>query len=201
MIEYTDIFDISLPCSENRTLAQKIKPCIQSTVVSLFTIDTHARTHRDVLRHVEDTNMSIDTISLHHFLGPCRVLDMTHVVGAVTADDISLESIHAGERILLKTKNSIRGYRTYYDSYVSLSVDGARWLVEQGVLLVGVDSLFMQTWEYNDENSHAPSSKRSIPMVEGLDLSAVEPGVYSIAVLPLRMQGSDIAFARAVLLR
>jgi arylformamidase len=38
-----------------------------------------------------------------------------------------------------------------------------------------------------------------VVIVEGLDLSAVAPGLYDLACLPLRIEGADGAPARVVL--
>ena len=38
-------------------------------------------------------------------------------------------------------------------------------------------------------------------IVEGLDLSAIEPGEYDLVCLPLKIEGADGAPARAVLRR
>ncbi len=41
----------------------------------------------------------------------------------------------------------------------------------------------------------------SVVLLEGLDLSQVEAGDYSLLCLPIKLQGSDGAPARAVLMR
>ena len=41
-----------------------------------------------------------------------------------------------GERILLKTRNSIRGFKDFYDDYVYLDGDAADYLASLGVLLL-----------------------------------------------------------------
>ncbi len=77
-------------------------------------------------------------------------------------------------------------------------LDGAaaRALVGQGVRLVGVDRMSV-----GDEEAHRVLLGAGIVVVEGLDLSAVEPGAYELYCLPLRLMGSDGAPARAILVR
>ena len=72
----------------------------------------------------------------------------------------------------------------------------ARELVDGGVRLVGVDRLSV-----GDEGAHVTLLGAGLVVVEGLDLSAVEPGPYELYCLPLKLVGSDGAPARAILIR
>ena len=46
---------------------------------------------------------------------------------------------------------------------------------------------------------HELACEAGVVILEGLDLSRVEPGVYELAVLPLKILGGDGAPARAIL--
>jgi arylformamidase len=72
----------------------------------------------------------------------------------------------------------------------------AQALVEQRVRLVGVDQMSV-----GDEEAHRVLLDAAVVVVEGLDLSAVEPGSYELYCLPLKLVGSDGAPARAILVR
>jgi arylformamidase len=80
----------------------------------------------------------------------------------------------------------------------ALLLDGAaaQALVDQGVRLVGVDQMSV-----GDEEAHRLLLGAGVVVVEGLDLSAVEPGEYELYCLPLNLIGSDGAPARAILVR
>lgn len=73
---------------------------------------------------------------------------------------------------------------------------GARELVDQGVRLIGVDRMSV-----GDEEAHRVLLGAGVVVVEGLDLSGVEPGSYDLWCLPLKLVGSDGAPARAILVR
>jgi arylformamidase len=77
-------------------------------------------------------------------------------------------------------------------------LDGAaaQALVDQGVRLVGVDRMSV-----GDEDAHRVLLGAGVVVVEGLDLSTVEPGTYELYCLPLKLVGSDGAPARAILVR
>jgi kynurenine formamidase len=73
---------------------------------------------------------------------------------------------------------------------------GAEALIGHGVRLVGIDYLSI-----GDRDAHVASLGEGVGVLEGLDLQEVEPGAYFMACLPLKIDGSDGAPARAVLWR
>ena len=77
-------------------------------------------------------------------------------------------------------------------------LDGAaaQALVDQGVRLVGVDRMSV-----GDEQAHRVLLGAGVVVVEGLDLRTVAPGAYDLYCLPLKLEGSDGAPARAILVR
>jgi arylformamidase len=87
------------------------------------------------------------------------------------------------ERVLIKNAPELDGA-------------AAQALVDQGVRLVGVDRMSV-----GDEEAHRTLLGAGVVVVEGLDLSAVEPGPYELYCLPLKLVGSDGAPARTILAR
>lgn len=81
-----------------------------------------------------------------------------------------------------------------------LSVDGARFLAECGVRTVGIDYLSI-TGMHEGVPTHLALLEPGICIIEGLDLSAVEPGTCEMVCLPIRLAGADGAPARVLLRR
>lgn len=97
---------------------------------------------------------------------------------------------------MLKTKNSaLWELPEVTHDFIRLTGSGARYLIERGVRLVGIDHLSI-----GDEDAHRELLGAGVVAVEGLDLRAVEAGSYELVCLPLKLDGSDGAPARAVLL-
>jgi len=78
-------------------------------------------------------------------------------------------------------------------------VDAAVYLAQAGLKLVGIDYLSVDRFGSSDFEAHQALLGAGVVIVEGLDLSEVEPGDYDMACLPLRIVGADGAPARVVL--
>jgi len=76
--------------------------------------------------------------------------------------------------------------------------DAARWIVQSGIKLVGVDYLSVAPPGLGTP-VHRVLLEANTVIVEGLNLSAVHAGAYQLWCLPLKLVGSDGAPARAVL--
>ena len=85
--------------------------------------------------------------------------------------------------------------------YACISIEGARWIVERGIRLVGVDFLSVEQRGAEGHPVHHLLLVNSVVIVEGLDLGEVEPGEYELVCLPLRILGGDGGPARAVLIQ
>jgi arylformamidase len=144
----------------------------------------------------------LDDIPLEIFVGPCILLDFSNEQGeAVSMEMLKNENIKKGDRVLLKTRNSTRGLKDFYDDYVYLDGDAAEYLVGLGVSLVGIDALSIKKRGGSDHRPHTALLSKNIPIIEGLDFSKVDSGEYELICLPLNFTGIDGAPARAILIQ
>jgi arylformamidase len=93
-----------------------------------------------------------------------------------------------------------QGETKFQTNFVAITEDGAEWLVEHGVQLVGVDYLSVAPYE-DSTPTHEILLKAGVVIVEGLDLSKVMRGFYDLYCLPLKIAGSDGAPARVILVQ
>ena len=102
---------------------------------------------------------------------------------------------------MFKTLNSERCWQsdTFVEDFVYVSAEAAGFLVECGVRTVGVDYLSVGGYFRDGQETHQTLLRAGVWIIEGLNLGAVQPGVYDLICLPLRIAGSDGAPARAVL--
>jgi arylformamidase len=68
-----------------------------------------------------------------------------------------------------------------------------------GSKLVGWDYLSIEKFGSRDFPAHHALLGAGVVIVEGLDLSQVEPGEYELTCLPLKVAGGDGAPARVIL--
>lgn len=170
--------------------------------VSAFQLGGHAGTHIDAPKHFIAGANGIETIPVDVLIGEVTVVEIADQVDTIT--QVELSAIPKGAtRVLLKTRNSgwSKNDTSFRDDYVALDESAARWLVEQGVRLLGIDYLSVGPFdeEETDFAVHKVLLQAGVVIVESLDLEDVTPGQYRLIVLPLLIPGSDGAPARAIL--
>ncbi|MFA6520070.1 MAG: cyclase family protein [Candidatus Paceibacterota bacterium] len=171
------------------------------TQLSSITFGSHTGTHIDAPMHAVLGGPALDKIPLENFVGLCRVLDLSTVIGgAITEEMLKEKNIKDGERILLKTKNSIRGLKQFHEDFVYLDGDAADYLASLQPLLVGIDSLSIKQRGGKDHRAHTSLLSKNIPILEGIDLKLADEKEYELFCLPLKFTDIDGAPARAVLI-
>lgn len=197
--------DISLPIYPGMVVYPENPDVLMTPVVgktstlNKITFGSHTGTHIDAPRHVFKKGRGIEAFTLTQLIGPCRVLDCMRARESITIADLKPFRIRRGERILLKTKNSRRGFARFHNDFVALGGDAAEYLVGRGVTLVGIDALSIKRRGVTDHRPHTVLLRNSVVIVEGLNLHRVRPGTYLFIGLPLRFDGLDGAPARVIL--
>jgi arylformamidase len=158
----------------------------------------HIGAHADAPNHYHQNGVSIDQRDLHFYLGPCQVVEVSHV-GArrLQADDFDLAAITT-PRVLFKTK-SFRHYQTFQNEFTSLSPEVIQRLATKGVKLIGIDTPSVDPADSKELESHQEIYRTDMAILEGLDLDQVAAGPYILAALPLAIQDGDASPVRAVL--
>jgi RpiB/LacA/LacB family sugar-phosphate isomerase len=166
--------------------------------VSRLELGVHTGTHVDAPLHFIDGAEGTESLDLDTLIGATRVVDATAVAGDLDAEAVgSLELPLGFTRVLFKTRNSQLWERSSFSrDFVRLTGSGARLLIARGVRLVGIDYLSI-----GDGDAHRELLGAGVIALEGLDLRGVEAGSYELVCLPLRLEGSDGAPARAILRR
>jgi len=130
----------------------------------------HNGTHIDAPRHFIEDGKTIDELDLTTFYGPCIVA----------------EKPVKCERLLIKGNYTI-------------TEQDARQIVQWGVQLVGVESQSVGDPD-NLTHIHLILLNAGIVPLEGLVLSAVPCGEYTLSAFPLNLGGSEGSPVRAVLI-
>ncbi|MGI8911666.1 MAG: cyclase family protein [Rubrobacteraceae bacterium] len=172
--------------------------------VSRWTLSAHTGTHVDARMHFIPGGWPMEELDLARCVGPCRVVDLTHVDGHVSRDDLEAAGVAGTARLILKTRNSeqkLLDRDGFEEGYAAISLEAAEYLVEIGAETVGVDYLSVEPFEDGEFRTHHALLGEDVVLLEGLVLAGVEPGEYVLACLPIKLSGSDGAPARAILMR
>jgi arylformamidase len=173
--------------------------------VSQLSLSAHNGTHMDSPCHFLPGAAGIEALRLDVLVGPATVVGLEHLRGPITAADLDVAGVAGGtQRLLAKTSNS--GWSTretsFREDFIAFDVSGARWCVDNGVRLVGIDYLSIEPFGAGRTGHpvHKILLEAGVVIVEGLDLAAISPGPYTLAALPLLIPGGDGAPARVVII-
>jgi arylformamidase len=172
-----------------------------SSNLSAVHMSAHSGTHVDSPRHFFDDGLGTEALPLELLIGRARVIELRPRAG-ITADDLAAVDLSEDVRLLIKTQNSrLWGDAEFHADYVGVTESGAKYLVDHGIKVVGVDYLSVEVFKTPGAPAHRALLGGGTIVIEGLNLRDVEPGVYEMVCLPLKIVGSDGAPARVVLRR
>lgn len=203
LIDVSVPLDANLPTYPNNTpfSLEPIKRIARgdSSNVSTLHMSAHCGTHVDAPRHFFDDGPGAEALPLEMLIGRARVIEVK-TRKAITGDDLSRFDFSEDVRVLIKTSNSrLWGSPEFHTDFVGVAESGAKFLVERGIKVVGVDYLTVEEFRKPGAPAHHVLLGAGTIIIEGLNLRDVEPGHYDMYCLPLRIVGSDGAPARVVL--
>jgi arylformamidase len=167
--------------------------------LALMSIGTHLGTHVDPPAHYLDGGATVDQIPLDIMVGPGIVMDMR---GRSQIDRCALEKSNLQDhpRVLFKTDNTrLLWAKEFQQDYTYLTEDGAMFLVEKKVQLVGTDYFSIEKYRNPGAPVHKTLLEAGVLIVETLNLSEIPVGPCEIYCLPLKIQGADGAPARVII--
>ena len=171
---------------------------------SAISLGVHTGTHMDAPKHFIKDGKSIDKLPLETSVGPARVIEIKDKI-SIKPEELKQHNIKKGERILFKTVNSPRCWQTdsFVNDFVFVTRDAAQFLVDAGVILVGVDYLSVGSPMDPDKamrpDTHQILLGAGLYLIEGLNLTAVKAGDYNLVCLPLKLMDAEGSPVRAIL--
>jgi len=170
--------------------------------VTRLDMGAHTGTHMDAPFHFVPDGSTIEKLSLDVLMGRCRVFDLTASTENISRAMLEKCDLSGVTRALFKTRNSQRWANDSHEfdkEFLAVAADGAEYLVQRGVKLVGVDYLSVEAYASKTHPVHDTLLRAGVIIVEGLNLSDVAAGDYELIALPLKLKGSDGAPSRVVL--
>lgn len=172
--------------------------------VYTYEMSSHTGTHIDFPRHFIIDGRSLKDIPLERFIGEAYVVDVSHTEDLIKIKDLRNLPQPLLPKILLKTRNSKKGYlkgKRFFPNYVALGLEAAEYLVKRGVQTIDIDYLSIDEYGTKDHAVHKYLLGRGISIIEGLDLHKVLPGKYFFICLPLNIPSAEGSPARAILMK
>lgn len=165
--------------------------------LSSITTTLHVGAHADAPRHYHPEGVGIDARSLVPYLGECQVIDVPVGRGhRIVPGDLG-QPVRA-PRVLLRT-GTFPDPDAWNEDFAALSPELVDHLADQGVVLVGLDTPSIDLFDDAELLSHNAVYRRDLCVLEGLVLSDVAPGRYTLVALPLKLADADASPVRAVL--
>ena len=197
------IYDISLTLSPSLVVWPGDPPVTLTQPASMdrgdmfsmtrMDIGAHIGTHVDAPAHFVVGGAGVDSLDLDVLIGPALVVDarcgkcaIGRCAGVARHPGWNAACLvsHPQFRALARASHRFRrGLRRNL-------ANGASWLVERGVRLVGVDYLSVAPFA-ESAPTHQILLAAGVIAVEGLNLSEIEPGEYQLYCLPLKIAGAN----------
>jgi arylformamidase len=175
--------------------------------VGAVTMGVHNGSHADAPFHFEPDGATIERMPVETYLGDAVVVDLSGAFHGdrtrqITIADIApaADSFASAPRLLLKT-GVWNDSKVFPEWIPVMAADVPAWLGERKVRLVGLDLPSVDTIEAKVLVNHHALAAAGVAIVESLDLSEVDSGIYHFSALPLRISGADAAPVRAILWR
>jgi arylformamidase len=180
--------------------------------VGAINMGAHNGTHADATFHFEPSGETIETMPLDTYIGDAVVINLTELfrkTGAApdTTREINVADLNASSdlierapRLLLKT-GVWKDSNVFPDWIPVIAHDVPEWLAQRKVKLLGLDLPSVDAIDAKKLINHHALAGAGVAIVESLDLSEVEAGVYHFSALPLKIVGGDAAPVRAILWR
>jgi arylformamidase len=180
--------------------------------VGAINMGVHNGTHADAPFHFDESGDPIERMPLDAYVGGAVVIDLTKrfakrgdelnrtlQIGVADLEAFSA-SLEQAPRLLLKT-GVWKDSKVFPGWIPVIAPEVPDWLRKRKVRLIGLDLPSVDTIEAKRLTNHYALAAAGVAIVESLDLSEVEAGIYHLAALPLKIAGGDAGPVRAILWR
>ncbi|PKN08835.1 MAG: cyclase [Deltaproteobacteria bacterium HGW-Deltaproteobacteria-8] len=212
------LVDLTLPIEEGMLTFQRpwhvrvqvrqlAELAVQGRETRSITLGSHTGTHVDAPRHFMPGGAGVDQLPLDALIGRARLLDL-HGLAPLTPITTELLAAALGgavpARLVLRFDwDRFWGAEDYYRGHPYLTEEAARWLVQGGLRLLGLDAPMPDNPEPAEGAPDSPIHKillgSGVILLEYLcNLGALRSPEITLVALPLRVSGADGAPTRCV---
>tara|TARA_R110002072_G_scaffold288917_2_gene455643 strand:- start:23211 stop:23849 length:639 start_codon:yes stop_codon:yes gene_type:complete len=158
----------------------------------------HLGAHTDAPNHYHKDGVGIHERDLSLYFGDCQVIEVSlDKKKRIYPEDFSQEI--SSPRVLFKT-NSYPNPNSWSDDFNSLSPELIKFLKSKNVVLVGIDTPSVDPSDSKGLESHTEIYHSDMAILEGIVLTDIEEGNYTLSAFPLKLKNADASPVRAVLM-
>ncbi|MCO4743980.1 MAG: cyclase family protein [Proteobacteria bacterium] len=165
--------------------------------LSSITTTVHVGAHTDAPSHYKADGSGIGARSLQRYYGRCQVMRVSVGRGERVLPS-HLTAPLREERLLIRT-DSFPNPNQFNTDFAALSPALVDFAHSAGVRLLGLDTPSVDLCDDKALLSHTAIASHDMAILEGVVLSHVEDGLYTLIALPLNLPGVDASPVRAVL--
>ncbi len=153
--------------------------------LSVLSTCMHTGTHIDSPYHFDSDGSKIEDMKLSVFYGKCTVVT---IKGVLTGEDMERLLPYCKRRLIL-----------HGDGEAYLSYSAAVVIADSDIQLIGTDGLSVST-AFDEYRTHMEFARANIAVLEGLNLTGIRDGEYTLCAFPIKVSGAEAAPCRAVLM-
>jgi len=200
-------YDVTIPITHNMTVYPGDKDVIYKRTCTIekegynwseLSCGTHLGTHMDAPIHFVNDGKTLDDFPFELMVTKVEVVEISNeMIDKKTLQEIN---IPIWDIVFFKTRNQeLWKQKEFSPDFVSITPDGAEYLVEKGTKLVGIDYRSIETHYTHEYPVHKILLGNNTFIIEGLYLNKVSPGTYKLYCFPLRLDKGDGGPVRVVL--
>lgn len=171
----------------------------QTGSVNIGNISTssHTGTHVDAPFHFDEDGQTIEELDVNIYIGEAKVIDVTDE-DTITVEALKQFDLVGIKRLLIKTRKKMNEEQ-FPEEYMVVDEAVGAYLRTCGVQLLGTESPSVDSVNSKELLAHHALYDNGIYILENIVLTDVEPGMYDLIALPLKIQGADGSPVRAVI--
>src|SRR5699024_9405470 len=140
---------------------------------------------------------TIEELDVNMYIGEAKVIDVTDE-DKITVEALQKYDLTGVKRVLIKTRKEIN-QEQFPEEYMVVDEAVGAYLRTYGVQLLGTESPSVDSVNSKELLAHHALHENGIFILENIVLTDVEPGMYDLIALPLKIEGADGSPVRAVI--
>lgn len=161
-----------------------------------YSFGSHSGTHFDPPYHTLSDGKTADAFAADYFIGRAKVFEFLE--GDIDLKNLRHLHIEKTDMVLFKTRSTNMNEKDFDSDHAAITPSAAEYLVQKHVHAVGIDYLSVDRHDAALA-AHTILLRAGIPIIEGLNLSDAQPGIYKMIAMFMLIENSDGAPIRAIL--